>query len=589
MGIVAGNVIVQAFTQKAYEIGLRVRDRRLEKELTQADLATLADVRSRHFIANLEKGKTFVYDVAINKIATALDIPVNYLLNGEEIYGSDEPFTLPDDNTFTVVKYGYAWDKMITRRIETAKAFMGIDTKELVEKHNVKLDTVNMYIYNNKGRRTIADVKTICTWLKLDIETAITGRYFEKICGDKHDIHDKLMGLKTKFGISLKDIAKLCDIPNQRLTAICALSQTARITYYEVKKISKTFGFSNSNALIANRDFVEKATHPSLTVQLSKDERLEIGNRIREARWFYNMGTNKLAAMIGISEQKLINIENGKTSCSSVLALKITEALGLNPDHLLHGVHPPYEVIDTRKKIGCYIRLMKHRKGLSNIELAHKCGWESIELLTKVENGDITVMNKTFLRVCKGLDIEPDSFITYPLKDQDELTETGKPCFLDGDMISIYNSYEQRVAIGNRIREAREAKHLTQLELACKLGCCKSSVGNIERGQKRETRISLSKLAKTLDVTVEWLMNGVTSKDIPIEEKEIAPFMPSEANHLDTTEVDDEACGSTQLHKLINNELKEFSEIDLIKVLNRISEIKRLNELDKLLKDANTI
>ena len=232
---------------------------------------------------------------------------------------------------------------------------------------------------------------------------------------------------------------------------------------------------------------------------------------------------------------------------------------------------------------------MRHRKGLGNTELAHKCGWESTELLNKVENGDITVMNKTLLRVCKGLDIEPDSFITYPLKDQDELTETSKPCFLDGNMISIYNSYEQRVAIGNRIREARESKHLTQRELAYKLGCCKSTVGNIERGQKRETRISLSKLAKTLDVTVEWLMNGVTSNDIPIEEKEVVPFMPSEANLPDTTEVDDEVCGNTQLHKLINNELKEFSEIDLIKVLNRISEIKRLNELDKLLKDGNTI
>jgi transcriptional regulator with XRE-family HTH domain len=51
-----------------------------------------------------------------------------------------------------------------------------------------------------------------------------------------------------------------------------------------------------------------------------------------------------------------------------------------------------------------------------------------------------------------------------------------------------------------RLREIREARYLTQAELAERAGLAKLSIGRIERGHARPRLWTIRRLAETLDV-----------------------------------------------------------------------------------------
>jgi transcriptional regulator with XRE-family HTH domain len=65
------------------------------------------------------------------------------------------------------------------------------------------------------------------------------------------------------------------------------------------------------------------------------------------------------------------------------------------------------------------------------------------------------------------------------------------------------------VQFGNRIRELREAKGLSQEELADLGGIHRTYLGGIERGERNPTLLSLLKLAKALDTSPAKLLEGL--------------------------------------------------------------------------------
>jgi len=63
--------------------------------------------------------------------------------------------------------------------------------------------------------------------------------------------------------------------------------------------------------------------------------------------------------------------------------------------------------------------------------------------------------------------------------------------------------------IGDRIRERRIARKLTQADLADKCGLHRTFVGSVERGERNVAVLSLRKIAKALRVTpAELLTDG---------------------------------------------------------------------------------
>jgi transcriptional regulator with XRE-family HTH domain len=60
--------------------------------------------------------------------------------------------------------------------------------------------------------------------------------------------------------------------------------------------------------------------------------------------------------------------------------------------------------------------------------------------------------------------------------------------------------------LGDRIREAREARKLTQVALAARLDTTQNVVSMWETGMRQPTIKGLAAIATALDVTTDWLL-----------------------------------------------------------------------------------
>lgn len=68
-------------------------------------------------------------------------------------------------------------------------------------------------------------------------------------------------------------------------------------------------------------------------------------------------------------------------------------------------------------------------------------------------------------------------------------------------------SKEELQILGKIIREKREARHLTQVELAEKAGVDRNYIGMVERGERNPSYLSLHKIAKGLGLTINEMIN----------------------------------------------------------------------------------
>jgi len=63
--------------------------------------------------------------------------------------------------------------------------------------------------------------------------------------------------------------------------------------------------------------------------------------------------------------------------------------------------------------------------------------------------------------------------------------------------------------IGNRVRQAREGRDMSQEELARKAGCHRTYVGMVERAEKSVSVERLATLCKALGTTLSDLLRGL--------------------------------------------------------------------------------
>lgn len=65
------------------------------------------------------------------------------------------------------------------------------------------------------------------------------------------------------------------------------------------------------------------------------------------------------------------------------------------------------------------------------------------------------------------------------------------------------------VAFGERVRELRKAKRLSQEELSFRADLHRTYIGMIERAEKNITLLNISKIAAALEVSISELLNGI--------------------------------------------------------------------------------
>lgn len=69
-----------------------------------------------------------------------------------------------------------------------------------------------------------------------------------------------------------------------------------------------------------------------------------------------------------------------------------------------------------------------------------------------------------------------------------------------------FNS-EILIKFGNRVRELRKLKNLSQEELAFRADVHRTYIGMIERAEKNITLLNIEKIANALDVSINDLFN----------------------------------------------------------------------------------
>lgn len=72
-----------------------------------------------------------------------------------------------------------------------------------------------------------------------------------------------------------------------------------------------------------------------------------------------------------------------------------------------------------------------------------------------------------------------------------------------------------------RLKELRKGAHLTQVELAGKLGIVQSSYADWERGKKKPTQENLVKIAQILNVSVDYLVGNSEEKSDELDNIEL--------------------------------------------------------------------
>ena len=104
--------------------------------------------------------------------------------------------------------------------------------------------------------------------------------------------------------------------------------------------------------------------------------------------------------------------------------------------------------------------------------------------------------------------------------------------------------------VGNRIREFRKMQHLSQEELAEKCGMHRAHIGQLERGEKNASLVSIQSICRGLHISMDELLYGI---------------MP-----------DDTATGSSRVADQVDQLLKGLDEADQLAIYHMIVEVLKL-------------
>ena len=85
------------------------------------------------------------------------------------------------------------------------------------------------------------------------------------------------------------------------------------------------------------------------------------------------------------------------------------------------------------------------------------------------------------------------------------------------------NAYLQE--IGERVRSARLAKHLSQAELAEKLDVTPTYISNLEQGKNTMSILVFQKITEALNVSADWLLRANTPELAQIADAEITALL----------------------------------------------------------------
>ncbi len=132
-------------------------------------------------------------------------------------------------------------------------------------------------------------------------------------------------------------------------------------------------------------------------------------------------------------------------------------------------------------------------------------------------------------------------------------------------------------SVGDRIREIREAKKLTQEQLAEKAAISKGFLSDLENGKRNVSSEYLLRIANSLNASVDYLLRGTADAQITTREPVVIPPELSEAaeklklTYAQTIELLD--AHRSVLAKRSNRQSKPFTVDDWIALHKAIKQV----------------
>ena len=489
---------------------------------------------------------------------------MNIVNTNDVVTTSKDYLNKMDERTYDV--YGPEEDAKISQRLKRVLSYYELRYVDLEAVLGVKRASVALLMCNHKTgnvypRRNI-HLYILAKYLNIDIQIFLDDDAFTAHVPSDEHIVSLLSKILTRFDMSQKRLTTLLGC---RKGWIADMQYgTSTITISIVKNLIKCFGINYSD--IFDQDAVDKMSLPNE----------DIITRVRELMWFHNI------SRIDLLKSTNLDLDEIDTLVLDTNALeKLAESLDTDCTYLTTGSGcVPWNPIDSYEKLCCYLRLCRKKRGLTTAQMANKCGWACDNAVCYIENPKHTCTTDTILKYFKGLEIDPSSVLAI-----DALYKG----FSDSARIATYNTSAQKCMIGHRMRDARKIRNMSIRECAELAGVSESSWYNVENNRVYYSRLSVKKCSEILRVPVDWLLGGDNRPLVDVVDKHVEPYIPPTKNEVAQPKtVEPAEITPTEalpsIYNIIVNDLKEFSEADMIKIYTRMSETKRLNQYDELTK-----
>lgn len=170
-----------------------------------------------------------------------------------------------------------------------------------------------------------------------------------------------------------------------------------------------------------------------------------------------------------------------------------------------------YYEYDFYKTLGQILREKRIERGMTLDDAASAIG-KTIKTVQRYETGERKITVQTIKDLCHVYGADPDE-IMMMAQNQPESDDVGSD------------------AIGTRIRERREQLHMTQDDLARKLGyTSRSTIAKIEAGQNELRQNRIMQMAEALHTSPSYLMGWTDDPELESEPK--APLRSESTEEL---------------------------------------------------------
>lgn len=293
------------------ECGMRVKEKRMERGLSQGQLCASARIRIKH-LAGYENGSSSPKLNTLNAVCRALGTDVNYILRGEVVEQVAKPTAKPelkDQNTAAPAFPG----NTVGERLRSARKSFGMTAREIAEIGDLGVGQYTLFDYE-KGKILISEEKLrkLAELYSCRLQDLATDKELEEIrAHDRNPVVAKAR-MRTKAAAATKT-SKSHAKPEIKTTNAVSASTVQTEPEPDVK-----------TAVTQGPQLTENAANLAFLV---KTERRKLGVTVK-----------CLANALGMTQEEYMEFEAGRREISFSQLFPLGKALMLNPMNMVRYV-----------------------------------------------------------------------------------------------------------------------------------------------------------------------------------------------------------------------------------------------------------